>query len=1180
MDFDNNEDFSPLSIPNKITALIEASAGTGKTHQITNLFIKSVVLDRIDVSKIAVLTYTTAATAELKTRLRAGLRKVIQWDNNKYCQYEDDFLKNLFNNKYVSYDEIKLRARKALLEFDRAGIYTIHGFCSSILNEEAFLCRVPFSLQIDNNQQTLQQKLCDDFWRDKISNNNLLAFICVLNKLTPDKILHNIKKYLNRESLEKRTISFTDISKWYNEYHQVMSMINYLPADSFLVDSMNKYTKDRDVYLLWKKRVDNQGMLYIEDKFWRIYDKLDKRKFVFKTYVDFFEKLSDYLKNNTFVFNDSSFFVYLDKLREIKFEEFHEELLFINLLCNINKYNDDLVLKIKFDLLEYVNNGLKEYKKHNYTRTYDDLLLDVFHNHADLKKRLINKYAVLLVDEFQDTDEIQYGILKNIFVGNGETSVYLVGDPKQAIYRFRGADIYTYMRAVKDAGNNVYRLTTNYRSHKGLVDVFNALFSCKNPFVKDSSIHYPAILYQKVKHKREQSNLNCQLPALTVFKLLKANNNENDYKKLASECCARHISLLMKNQQKLISKEIAILVRKNDEAKLMQQYLKKYGIDSVCVQKQSIFVSDEAMLLLSLMKFWLNPYEEYGLWSFVLSSNLFQNSFIDIKDNNIINRGNDIDFAIKLREIWCKNGILSAYQYFNNYYKVENNLIARRAERELSNIYQLLELLSDAESECLSEYALLYWLDSNINYAKQYKEKDEEELRLESDADLIRIVTIHKSKGLQYQIVYCPFLSMSETKINNKEDILLIKDNYSSVLIGKNQRKDDDSNLIENELFSEDLRLLYVALTRAKDALILCDNGKYSTKNPIHYLLSENLSENQKKDFNSWELWQQWCNDKNVNYCVKLCENMIEDGDKFVSNNPIQLNYFSNKLSMDNIYHGRYFASYSSWLRRQINKHSELYEEFSGIDLFKSTNSIYDVIDENRHSFPGGTRTGNCWHSILEKFDFMRPALEQNHMICQELAYYQFDEKWLSTLQEMCDATRFAMLNFNREDIMLSKIVRKNRLSECHFLLNEIKFDSNLISEYFSDSLPEIIIDSLGNINGGVIQGFFDGFIDMLAIGRDGEFYLIDYKSNKLGSSDDDYTKDAMDYAVAHHHYAVQALIYALAVYRYLSMRGILPKVLHVRYLFLRALKEYSNQGIWDWDIDCNLLLQLDNKLR
>ncbi|MBR6026024.1 MAG: exodeoxyribonuclease V subunit beta [Neisseriaceae bacterium] len=1177
MDFDNNEDFSPLSIPNKITALIEASAGTGKTHQITNLFVKSVVLDCIDVSKIAVLTYTTAATAELKTRLRAGLRKVIQF-NNKSQKDSDNFFENLFNDGRVSHNEIKLRARKALLEFDRVGIYTIHGFCSSILNEEAFLCCVPFSIEIDNNQQILQQKLCDDFWRDVILNNKLLSFICVLNKLTPDEIFNDIMKYLNRESLEKRTINFVDVSKWYDEYQQIISMINYLPADQVLVDKVNKYLKDNDTYLLWKERINNQGMFYIEDKFWRIYDKLNKKRFNSKTYIVFFEQLSNYLENNVFVFKDSKFFGYLDKLREIEFDEFHDGLLFINLLYNINKHNDDLVLKIKFDLLEYINNGLKEYKKHSYARTYDDLLLDVYYHRNDLKKRLINKYAVLLVDEFQDTDEIQYGIFKNIFVGNGETSVYLVGDPKQAIYSFRGADIYTYMKAVEDAGDNVYHLTTNYRSHKGLVEVFNALFSRKNPFVKDSSIYSIPILYKNVKYKREQSNLNCQLPALTVFKLLKENNGENDDKKLAATCCARHISLLMKNQQKLISKEIAILVRKNDEAKLMQQYLKKYGIDSVCVQKQSIFVSTEAVLLLSLMKFWLNPYGEYGLWSFVLSSHLFQHSFIDIKENTIINRGNDIDFAIKLREIWCRNGIFSAYQYFNNYYKVENNLIANCAERELSNIYQILELLSDAESECLSEYALLYWLDSNISYAKRYKEKDEEELRLESDADLISIVTIHKSKGLQYQIVYCPFLCMSDIKINNKENMLLVKNNETSLLIGKHHINNDDNNLIENELFSEDLRLLYVALTRAKDALILCDNdSKYSSKNPLHYLLSENLSENQKENCTSWELWKQWRDNKKLGHCVELREDIIQDDDRTISNNFIHYDYVYKKLLADNILYGRYFASYSSWLRRQTRNDNELYEEFSRIDFVESMNHTQNVIDEDRHTFPGGTRTGDCWHNVLENFDFMRSASEQSQMLCQQLEYYQFDKKWVSVLQEICDATRFALLNKN--GIMLSEIPRKERLSECHFLLNQIKFDSNLILEYFADSLPESIIDSLNNVTENIVQGFFDGFIDMLARGRDGEFYLIDYKSNKLGNSDDDYTREAMDFAVAHHHYVIQALIYALAVRRYLSMRGVFPKVLHVRYLFLRGLKSHTNQGVWDWDIDCNLLLKLDNKL-
>ncbi|MBR5676095.1 MAG: UvrD-helicase domain-containing protein, partial [Neisseriaceae bacterium] len=192
------------------THLIEASAGTGKTFGIASLFTRLIVLENIKIEKIAVLTFTKAATAELKTRLRSRLVSVRSFlENNQ--QTEDKFLQDLFAKaKEIDKIELLKRTKTALNDFDQAGIYTIHAFCRSILNENAFDCRVPFALEMQStdDDNELKQKLAEDFWRKKIANNQTAALICFNNEITPEKILDDIKSYISQPLLNKENISF------------------------------------------------------------------------------------------------------------------------------------------------------------------------------------------------------------------------------------------------------------------------------------------------------------------------------------------------------------------------------------------------------------------------------------------------------------------------------------------------------------------------------------------------------------------------------------------------------------------------------------------------------------------------------------------------------------------------------------------------------------------------------------------------------------------------------------------------------------------------------------------------------------------------------------------------------------------------------------------------------------
>lgn len=195
--------FNPLTIPTKGTHLIEASAGTGKTYGIAALFTRWVVLEQKPVGRILVLTFTDAAAAELKLRLRARLAQVLYILQNRAdgqvqkTVAAESFLRDLLAalDKTGGTDaEHILRLQAALTEFDTAGIYTIHGFCRSVLADEAFLCGAPFSLSLENRQTEEIQRLTDDFWRREIAGDAAMARLAVGEKLKPDNMVKDLQK--------------------------------------------------------------------------------------------------------------------------------------------------------------------------------------------------------------------------------------------------------------------------------------------------------------------------------------------------------------------------------------------------------------------------------------------------------------------------------------------------------------------------------------------------------------------------------------------------------------------------------------------------------------------------------------------------------------------------------------------------------------------------------------------------------------------------------------------------------------------------------------------------------------------------------------------------------------------------------------------------------------------------
>ncbi|MBR7002830.1 MAG: UvrD-helicase domain-containing protein, partial [Neisseriaceae bacterium] len=934
-----------------------------------------------------------------------------------------------------------------------------------------------------------------------------------------------------------------------------------------------KLNEEKDL-LLWQslqQRIQQIGSNEIEIKFWQIFNRLSGTYYKKPTFVEIFNNLQKIIQG--YPFN-------MEKIAEKAHLLLPENFVFTKnkSIDNLSLFEDfrliyyfvlsyqNFTQNIGFFLLDYLDNEITKSKKSSNKHGFNDLLLDVYFSLENkiLTKHLSKKYDVLMVDEFQDTDAVQYAIFKQAFIEQGK-SVFLVGDPKQAIYRFRGADIYAYLNAKQDA-DHLYSMDTNYRTHEKLVNVCNALFNTNNAFLNNEIPFFPVQANRKQEYLSGSLKQEILPNALTVFHIDESEKNTADeQRQKMAQICANHIAQVLNGrlqykERGLSSGDIAVLVRSHSEGDIIRKALKNNGIDSVSIRQDSIFAADEARIVYALMKFWLNPATDGSLWRFVQTSDLMGKNIQQIQEYNNNERQvvKDIEYAHFLREKWEKQGLFAAYQAFDERYQISCSLICRQEWRILTNITQLIELLAEEEKNCFGTYALLHFLQQQI---AQPDSGDNSKLRLESDENLVKIITMHASKGLQYPVVYCPFIFRPhDEKVQAFE--ITHQNNHSGCLKHKTQLAEQE---IQNDLLAEQVRLLYVALTRAEEALIVGCGDMAQQNSSINHLLRNSLNISpENKEITQWQMWQDKCQQNNE-LSIQLVDSTQSPPETLFRQPATETqHYTAAQLSAINLKR-RQFSSFSAW---QTQTHNE---ENLVVDSVERQVSD-DLSNENKgiNAFPAGTNTGLCWHEMLEEFYFHLPADTQKDLIINKLEKYALSLDYLDDMVAMCNHTRLAALNHG---VSLSQI--PFRLPESQFLLNELHFQPEVVLHYLGSGLPENICTALRQVQQHTVQGFFNGFIDMLAQDAHGNVYIIDYKSNKLPS----YDLDAMNSAMAQHHYAVQALIYAIAVRRMFAIRNIHPALLHTRYLFLRGLNKDNANGIWAWDIDCKQLAELEKAL-
>ena len=1217
-----------ISLPLNQVNLIEASAGTGKTYTIGSIYLRLLLqagencFSRpLNVEEILVVTFTEMATEDLKRKIRERLTAAI----SVFSEYYENQDKAIFTGEHQFLAELLpylediptalRRLKLAEQNLDLASIYTIHGFCRRMLMQHAFNSGVHFNLKLLKDQSDLLKQFANEFWREHFYSQPFEIANFISKELgSPDDVLSILESDLNK-----------DVSVA-TDNQQSLS----LSIDEFLQKSVGERLKAvEDLKAFWLKNVDEIYSIIMEEitkDYPEDQSKSLNRKIYQKGRLKTWTKQINEWANNPldYEINKTLRDYFLQSSIEQNYEKQTEELnnkkaampLYAPIFAELEEYvqilvkqhqSSDLLKKIiLYHYRQGIQKKLLEYKANHPEKSFDDLLRllkEALHSEGgeQLAELIRFQYPFAMIDEFQDTDALQYQIFSKIYHNknvSGNVGFMMIGDPKQAIYRFRGADIFTYLKAADEASER-FNLGTNYRSSQPLVDGVNRLFDFKNdPFI------YENIEFLNVGAAKK--NLVFQLnnqpePAFRFYINDKDESTQQDYAKACAISIQQWLKSVAENpvvfpneskaeNQTLRAENIAVLVRGYTEADLVKKELQALGIASVYLSDRgNVFESNTAKELALILQACLSVTERPILNA--IATALFGLNAAEIHQihHDEIQWQRWAEKFAEYQQIWQRQGVLPMLHHLLLAENITEKLLSRPdGERKLTDLLHLAEILQQAAALNESEAALLRWFEKQI----QDEGRQEAQIRLESERQLVKIVTIHKSKGLEYDLVWLPFLgneAKDPTKSGKQKKLFNLyydSDEEKTLWDMQDQHLDD----LTQEVFAEELRLLYVALTRAKYQMAFVLPKAFDKKwNALLYVLT------QGEIGRKLDLPNNWDTQPLLEKFKQLLPNdvAIELTDVLQASEPLTLNVSQENLSAE-IFQGEIeqdwrVTSFSgieqthqrkAYLNESAVKKSLIFDDAKDYDASISIENIPENLtalahdnDEMVLDFPRGTQIGTVLHRYFEKVPFAQLAEKENiEKLCQDL---NLAEAQFSAVQQWFEQILSTPILPNN-DLTLAQINEKQCLKELAFYLN---ISSHFDVTGFNRALATLHHLPSEPLQFDDIQGMVRGTIDLVFSYQD-KYYLLDYKSNFLGETLKDYDQAALKKAMLEHHYDWQYLLYVVALHRYLKSR--LPYYDYnqdfggVVYAFLRGMNGSPQSGIFFDKPDWQLIQQLE----
>lgn len=1206
---------------------------------------------------------------------------------------------NIQQKQAILYSRLLIRAERSI---DKASISTIHSFCNKALNQiYSFEAGRAFNVELTNDVEEEKREAAFSVWRDlfyKDSDFNKDLLLELLDKDSPlsfKKTVANLDRvrlindakgyfgfslksyYQSSEKLQKTPIARLkylldavekDIASINEEHAQDIQIVEKYKDEVFAANggpgSLYELAKGEpkknpiksDVKSILKSLLANIASgKFNSFNFGQEIKKNVKKSYDFK---DFYNEDSNFVSG----IKDYAF----ARLAEI--DEFEKAASSVIITALGMQANVDLIKKE----LEYLVSVMM-IKKIDALCERDNLIsnnevlrqlavaLTKEKDRRDVLASLLRKrYPIAMIDEFQDTDPVQFTVFSKLYLNqdavNSNAHCYLIGDPKQSIYKFRGSDINSYNEAksqIEEIGGCVYTLETNYRSNANVVKAVNGIFAqvkegCDSNYVTkpfDYNDSYSKKTPSNIKFEpviaspnSEKSSFYFDIPI--EDNLVASDENLSDTSENNTSVCnfvrkiefndktkaevlmqaiSKSVALEVKrcllygkinskgNVRAVKPSDIAILVSNKNENKAIQDALKELSIQSV------YFSDDESVLSSSSQsKSYSNSSDDtkkasveaeniiYLMEAICNSTNaskvyrLLGSSLLSLTREEFIQKTDSFEFDDEislLRECgnkWESYGFITAFLYYLNKHDLLKTMLnAENGERALSNYFQIAEIIQSINSKVIGSNAQLLWFKDLVLNGNSDLSDDVTKKHLESEQSLVKIYTIHKSKGLQYPIVFSPFL-FGTTNYDKDGIYYDPHDRHVSLSLNPSEPVNGTaiSELEKVASLQEKVRLLYVDLTRAQLANfvflpIYNDEKKTNAVSALRSitipkegeLLKALDSEELFTNLNKFDNESDPDNEKLIAAKVKVESQCSEKIDE-----PSSLD----KGSVDNSFTVTSYSAITS------GAHNDMFaSDIDEKEIEPDANDLEEDISNEEcnlinFTFSRGSAAGSFLHKLLEIvlsrndvnkedqdsiYQFVNSQLKYDYY---HLISNQGNEKicaLASWLNNILNANLLPESSKN-DHLKLSDLTPDNCARELDYYLPCKDFKVKVLNKLCHEFYAKVVKDNnlshipdLPDLKKSNFKGFMKGSLDLVAkftTKQGDKFFMIDYKSNYLGDSFGDYTQDSILKSIFEARYDVQILFYSLALYRFLKCT--LHDFLYekdfggVMYLYLRGM--------------------------
>ncbi|MDI1252299.1 UvrD-helicase domain-containing protein [Thermomonas sp.] len=1204
-------DWRALSLAPGGRSLVEASAGTGKTWTIAALYLRLLLEPReggpISPRGIVVSTFTDAAAQELRQRIRARLQGAQELLARARHAPDELLNRDLQDDEVLHWlrgcclaadgsvdagklDAFHLRLQLALAELDQAPIGTLHALCQRILREQPFASGMGFGQVELVAGRELDGELADDLWRqlaqspEPLSPEQQVWFDVGRAQLT--RALGDALK----PGVEVPCPSAPDIASLLQP-DMAIALREYANDAGWFKSARSVWIRGLHGLADWIDAGDpgaGPEEKVLDDLGKRLETQIKPARLAEAETDDVFAfvmRATDLLSTAPAILRARGLAEFVPQLRDLR----------------------DARLQARGQL------------------SFDAVIVRV---HAALQgspalaDALHSQWPVALVDEFQDTDGLQYQILDLIYRDAAGIArerqvrgrLVMIGDPKQAIYRFRGGDIDAYLRAASKVDvEDVMHLDTNHRSARGYVDACNELFDIAGHALSADVQH--TIAYRDVLASARRDGRPYRVDGSPVVRPLvfhyleEVPANADERRDAALDACADHIVQLLSGSHAigdalLQPGDIAVLLPKNRQISELRMRLRARGVPCVGGGRSSVFATNWARELQLLLHAAAQPADP-GLVRGALATRIGGLDYQTLR--SLADAGHDVqwqqclDRFIALHALWESCGVLAVVKEIIDI-AAPRLTAAQDGERALTDLRHIGELLQAQEARQPGHAQLLAWLSAQRDGDGSDSEDaaNGRELRIESDAKRVQLMTLHAAKGLEFPVVLLPLMWDSTWhKPTNHHGFVIVTDPVTGIRQLRNDAAACEQARWEDQ--EERFRLLYVALTRAEHACHVYalptdrqakGNSKSSLQDPERSPLDALLvraeaaleEQHSLQDASEHIAWQLGWPETSGRYQMDVAPRK-----------PVQVRPEPPPAQLVRRH------SFSSMLRGSHGLQQEhaatdeaptLIEDFieegieEGIEeecVAEEVVSAYPELAALAHW--RGIEFGLALHDVLEQRRIGLPIRKQPKLV-RDCLRMRGVRPW----QEGPELEQMLDIVVQRLDATLDTELQPGlRLSDlpAHALRAEMAFDY-LLGDASTDRLRSVCRaageESLMPVLAmHTLRGLMNGKID-LVFEHAGRFHVLDWKGNWLGDQLDNYAPIALPAAMDVHHYRLQALLYTVALHRYLRMRlgEAYRPTEHLGdpvYLFLRAVGLTPGAGVWTQHFSPALIEAVDAAL-